>query len=190
MSGLWLISYIVLWVVVCTLTLVVLALVRAINSPQHQPQAQTLTTGMPLGRKAPDLLLRDAVTGAQKNLGAYLGRPLIIVFVDAVCPSCHSIAPKLEEYFVRNQSTVSMIMLCRSDAERARTFASTTNLTAIPVFADPDGEAMHQFEVSLAPFAMIFRTDGTLAAKIASSQLGEDPERWINIALMRTRKTA
>ena len=48
--------------------------------------AETPSSMLPLGTKAPDFTLRDAVSGEKFSLGNFAGRPLLVMFICNHCP--------------------------------------------------------------------------------------------------------
>jgi len=92
MSGLWLVSYIALWLLVIALTLIVLGLVRQLGLIHLRlgPEQNVLTTkeGLELGSPAPDFRATDIVQGKEITLADLKGRQSVLVFVSPSCSPC------------------------------------------------------------------------------------------------------
>lgn len=89
MSGLWLISYVALWVLVILQTIIVLGLVRQLGILQIRlgPEYNLLATreGLELGFPAPDFHATDVTHRREISLTDLKGRPAVFVFIS---PSC------------------------------------------------------------------------------------------------------
>jgi peroxiredoxin len=190
MSGFWFVSYVLLWVLVLLQVFVTLILIRALRQQGQVPQSvESPATGPLIGQRAPELELVDARSGATLSSTQFHGRPLLIAFVDAVCPSCHRLAPKLEEFYIRNQAEFQVIVVCRSGAASTSAFISATNLNTVPVFLDPAGDVALAFNVNISPFVLFLDSQGIVRDKLTGSQIGDFDYR-VSAALNRIKRQA
>lgn len=192
MSGVWLVSYVLLWLLVLLQVFVTLILIRALRQ-QGQGQGNQVpegpATGLIVGQWAPEVSLLDARSGATLSSAAFRGKPLLIAFVDAVCPSCHRLAPKLEEFHASNRAEYQVIMVCRSGQSATTGFIAATGLNTVPIFVDPDGDVALAFNVNVNPFVIFLDSQGVVRDKLTISQIGDFDHR-VNVALNRIKRPA
>src|SRR5215210_2450716 len=97
MEGIWLISYIVLWVLVLALGLLVLLLYRQLGIMYLGSAEGVSRDGLPPGTKAPDFSLEDQVGNAHR-LADYRGRPAVVLFGSPHCSPCRILLPQLHDW--------------------------------------------------------------------------------------------
>jgi hypothetical protein len=94
MEGMWLVSYIALWMLLLALGVVVVSLLRnvgllATTVQQIQTGVEdTLTLGV--GAPVPELPLKT-LSGQATSLAAHRGTPAVLVFVSPGCGPCHEL---------------------------------------------------------------------------------------------------
>ena len=94
MSGIWLISYLGLWLLVFLLIVVVLALARQIgvlNTRLGHSGARMLNAGPEIDEPAP-VVTAPGLYGEELVFGG-AGRPSLVVFMSTGCGSCAALAP-------------------------------------------------------------------------------------------------
>lgn len=193
MRGGWLISYLVLWFLVLAQLFVILLLVRAARQGQgqtEQPESDVApATGPMVGQAVPMVDLVNLRSEERISLQAFVGKPILITFIDAVCASCHRLAPRLERLYLANQADFHLLLVCRSGPEATKAFMASTNLSRAPIFVDPDGEVALAFNVNVSPFVIFLDEQGMVRDKLTGAQIGETDDR-IHVALNRIKRAA
>ena len=97
MEGIWLISYIVLWLLVLTLCLLVLLLYRQLGIMYLGSAEGVSRDGLDRGKAAPDFTLTDQY-GEMQRLVQYRGKPTVLIFGSPHCSPCRILLPQLHDW--------------------------------------------------------------------------------------------
>jgi methylamine dehydrogenase accessory protein MauD len=161
------VSNVVLWVLVLTLSAVVLALTRQLGV-LHQRIAPAgalmLNRGLAVGEPAPALELA-ALDGRALKVGAARddGRSTLLLFVSPTCPVCKSLLPAVKSSRKDERSWMDVILASDGDATAQREFVRAQGLEEIPyVVSAALGLA---YQVSRLPFAALLDEQGVLRAR-------------------------
>jgi methylamine dehydrogenase accessory protein MauD len=161
------ISNIVLWVIVASLLVVVLALMRQLGVLHERIApvgALMLNRGLAVGDKAPVLEV-PALNGASVRIGETRadGKSLLLLFVSPTCPVCKSLLPVVKSSGRDERGWLDIVLASDGDLEEQRTFARSHNLDAAAyVLSAPLGIT---YQVSRLPFAALIDEAGILRAR-------------------------
>src|SRR6478672_129755 len=97
MEGIWLFSYVVLWIVVLALIVLVYLLYRQLGIMYLGSAQGVSRDGLAPGTTAPDFSLTDQY-GNPQRLADYRGRPTFLIFGSPSCSPCRVLLPQAEEW--------------------------------------------------------------------------------------------
>jgi len=176
MSGWWVVSYVVLWVVVVALAVLALALARQIGTLHLRlgPRGalELDDEGPPLG-EAPEAADLPSIDGRTVTVGGP-GEAQLLLFVSPGCPICREVVPSLPVAARAGGMSPRLI----SDAADAHPYASVP----APVVASPS--LTRDYGVPGTPYAVILDTVGVVRAKGTVNNL-EQMEGLIETARRR-----
>jgi len=161
------ISNVVLWVVVASLLVVVLALMRQLGVLHERIApvgALMLNRGLAVGDKAPVLDVPD-LNGATMRIGESRadGKSLLLLFVSPTCPVCKSLLPIVKSSGRDERGWLDIVLASDGELEEQRAFARSHNLDATAyVLSAPLGVT---YQVSRLPFAALIDEAGILRAR-------------------------
>lgn len=163
MSGLWLISYVALWILVILLTVIVLGLVRQLGVIYVRlgSEENLLSTreGLDIGTIAPDFRASDVAHNREISLADLKGRSCIFVFVSPDCQPCRELMPHLTSFHKSRNGKVNLVLFSQSDPQASLELANAHKLS-IPVISDPEGGFLKLYHVRATPFAYHLDADG------------------------------
>lgn len=161
------VSNIVLWIVVLSLSLVVLALVRQLGVLHERiapAGALMLNRGLNVGERVPMVDVLD-LDGRGLRLGAPRddGKSTLLVFVSPTCPVCKTLLPILKSGRKDERDWLEVVLASDGDPDEHRKFATDQGLGGVPyVVSAPLGIA---YQVSRLPFAALLDAAGILRAR-------------------------
>jgi methylamine dehydrogenase accessory protein MauD len=161
------VSNVVLWVVVLSLALVVLALVRQLGVLHERiapAGALMLNRGLTVGEPAPMLDVVD-LEGRRLRLGEPRadGKSTLLVFVAPNCPVCKSLLPILKSGRKDERDWLEVILASDGDPQEHREFARSQGLLELPyVVSAPLGRS---YQVNRLPYAALLDQAGILRAR-------------------------
>jgi methylamine dehydrogenase accessory protein MauD len=157
MSGVWLASYIVLWLVVFALAFLLAGALRQLGLIQlrlgDDPGALITDTGLERGTKAPDFTALDSESSELVTLSELDTRARMIVFASPGCLSCRELIPGLNEVR-KTRRDHDFLVVCRGDLESCQAFGRMNRLEA-PMVVDTTGQIEKDYLVTLTPFAYL-----------------------------------
>jgi methylamine dehydrogenase accessory protein MauD len=158
MSGVWLASYVVLWVLVLIMGFLLAGALRQLGLVQlrlgDDPGALITDMGLERGTLAPDFTALEAGTGEGLSLSSLPNRPRLLVFLSTSCLSCRELVPGLNEVRATRAREYDFLVVCRGDVESCRSFARMNRLHA-PMVIDESGQVEKDYEVTVTPFAYL-----------------------------------
>src|SRR5215210_5699136 len=110
MEGIWLVSYIVLWVLVIVLGLLVVLLYRQLGILYLGSAEGVSRDGLAVGTQAPDFELSDQ-TGRRYRLGDFRGRRVLLLFGSPSCEPCRRLMPQLQEFAREHAEQIEVLWL-------------------------------------------------------------------------------
>jgi AhpC/TSA family len=179
MTGLWLVSYIVLWLLVGGLCLITTGLLQQLGLLQRQLEQRDseLTTekktlhpaleddGPAIGSTLPPL------TAISINGFGSLTFPFVstegyslLVFLSPLCESCQHVVESLNMLVKDDTNAREVIAIMRADEQACRSFSSVFPLR-LPVICDSKRTITMDFNVHHAPFGLLYDVHGVLIRK-------------------------
>lgn len=167
------ISYIVLWLIVLSLSVLVVLLYRQLGIMYLGSAEGVSRDGLDRGTTAPDFNLADQY-GNQQRLSAYRGRPVMLLFGSPHCSPCRTLMPQLHDW-ARSHADVGVLWLnAASDAESLK-FVSELGATLPVVPYTPESKLMDRYKVRVTPFMFLLDEKGVVRAKgLANTKSGLD----------------
>src|SRR5438067_7226270 len=101
MDGIWIVSFIALWIIVIGEGVLILLLYRQLGVLYLGSAAGVSRDGLAVGSQAPDFTLAD-IDGQPHKLSSMRGRNILLLFGSSHCDPCRRLLPGLEE-FARNE---------------------------------------------------------------------------------------
>ena len=185
MEGWWTVSYVVLWGLVITLCIVVVALARQIGTLHLRlgPRGalEMDDEGPPLREAPPSFDLTD-IAGLPVSI-AGPGRAQCLVFVSPGCKLCEEILPSI--HVVAEAGAMDPLVLSDADAHETRATYGSRRLKA-PVV--PAHEVAVAYSVPGTPYAVILDELGVVRAKGAINNL-EQMEGLVDTARARASES-
>jgi methylamine dehydrogenase accessory protein MauD len=167
-SGVWLASYLVLWLVVLVLAFLLAGSLRQLGLMQlrlgDDPGALITDTGLERGAQAPDFIAADSETEEPVTLSQLPAAPRLLVFASPGCLSCRELIPGLNEVRKTRQGEFDFLVVCRGDIESCRAFGRTNRLEA-PMVIDTNGQIEKDYMVTLTPFAYLLDHEGRVVIR-------------------------
>lgn len=187
MEGWWIASYIVLWFLVITLAVVVVALARQIGTLHLRlgPRGafESDDEGPALG-EAPQPTTRRALDGSLVTVGGPSGWQ-VVLFASPTCHLCDQLASSLSVAARMHDATALVVV--DADEDDARPLITRKRIDA-PVVAAPD--IARAYAIPGTPFVVVMDPQGVVRAKGTANNL-EQLEGLIETALARAdRATA
>ena len=166
MTGIWLISYLILWLLVLLLLLAVVTLARQVGMLHARlgPVGARMTNAGPeIGEAAPALAVND-IDGRELTLGSVRGKPTLLVFITTSCSACARLTAAIRTLWKSEHDKLEIALVSLySTEEEAREFAKRHKLTHIPCTADAQAGLVYQ--VASPPYALLIDEQGTVRAK-------------------------
>ncbi len=180
MNGIWLVSYLALWLTVIFLLLAVLVLARQVGLLHRRlapAGARMENAGLNIGEAAPELNALD-LEGKPVSLGSKRGKWTLLVFVSPACQSCNGLGPALRSIWRNEHSTTEVVLISLAGDEKMnRDYVSRYKLQGIPfVVSQTIGL---QYKVLAPPYGLLIDRDGIVRAKGVVNHL-EHLESLIN----------
>ena len=168
MSGVWLASYIVLWVVVLVLAFLLAGSLRQLGLMQlrlgDDPGALITDTGLERGSPAPDFTAIESESGELVTLSGLAAKPRVLVFASPGCLSCRELIPGLNEVRKTRKGEFDFLVICRGDVESCQGFGRMNRLEA-PMVVDTNGQIEKDYQVTLTPFAYLLDHEGNVVIR-------------------------
>ncbi|MBS0377551.1 MAG: methylamine dehydrogenase accessory protein MauD [Proteobacteria bacterium] len=161
------ISNVVLWVLVLTLSAVLLAVVRQLGVLHERiapAGALMVNRGLKVGEAVPAVRVAD-LDGTPHEVGAERadGRSTLVLFVSPTCPVCKSLLPAIKSARKDERAWLDVLLASDGDLREQRAFVTEQGLESIPyVVSAPLGLA---YQVSRLPFAALIDEKGVLRAR-------------------------
>jgi methylamine dehydrogenase accessory protein MauD len=168
MSGVWLASYLVLWLVVLVLAFLLAGSLRQLGLMQlrlgDDPGALITDSGLERGTQAPDFIATDSESGEAVNLSELPATPRLLVFASPGCLSCRELIPGLNEVRKTRRGEFDFLVVCRGDIDSCRAFGRMNRLEA-PMVVDTNGQIEKDYLVTLTPFAYLLDHEGRVVIR-------------------------
>lgn len=166
MSGVWLVSYLILWSLVFVLILVSLALARQVGLIHRRfppPPARATLDGPAVGSPMEALTIH-AADGQAVTFGGPSRRQRLFVFVGAGCSACEELAPSLYSLAKSDGRTTDLVLVSLAgDEQENRQFVKRHRLQSVPFVLAP--QAAEFYRVAGTPYALLVDEAGIVQAK-------------------------
>lgn len=166
MNGIWLVSYLALWIVVIFLLLAMFALVRQVGLLHRRigPAAARMENeGPEIGELAPELNTLD-LQGREVSLGSHRGKQTLLVFISTTCPACEELAPSLRSVWKSERKSLEVLLVTLGgDDMTNRDFVARHKLGNVP-FVVSEGLAL-QYRVFSPPYGVLIDENRVVRAK-------------------------
>jgi methylamine dehydrogenase accessory protein MauD len=163
MEGLWLLSYIVLWILVIGLAILVLLLYRQLGIMYLGTAEGVSRDGLERGTRAPDFNLADQY-GMEQRLSNYKGKPVAVVFGSPNCGPCRTLIPELHEW-ARRHPDVAVLWLNSATPSDSLRFVNETGATLPVAPYSTDDNLLNTYKVRVTPFLFMLDENGIIRAK-------------------------
>jgi methylamine dehydrogenase accessory protein MauD len=158
------VSHVLLWLTVCALALICLALARQVgvlHSRIAPAGALAINARLRAGELAPELELAT-LSGEQVRIGGGRERSQLVFFLAPSCPVCKTLLPVLRSAARTEANWVEVILASDGEADAHRSFVQSNGLFAFPyVVSELLGR---RFGVSKLPYAVLIDESGRIAA--------------------------
>lgn len=169
MSGIWLITYIVLWGIVLFQGLVIFVLMRQLGIIYLGTAQGVARDGIAAGQRAPDFALPD-LSGTVRTLADYHGRSLLLVFGSTSCAPCRGLVPDLNVFAKQHADDIDALFAIRGTPNEAQRFVDDLGLQ-VPVGVFNDEELPEKYKARVTPFAFLIDGDAVVRAKGLSNNM-------------------
>jgi methylamine dehydrogenase accessory protein MauD len=166
-TGIWLVSYAILWVLLLLLVLVVIALARQIGllHKRLRPVGARMTNSGPeIGQRISDPIRGLDLQGQLIAVHAKPFRQTLLVFVSPNCVSCSELAPALGSLWRSERVRLDLVIIAISgEVEDNRKFAVQYKLDRIPFLISKS--AGHEFSITNTPYGVLIDQQNSVRAK-------------------------
>ena len=173
MSGIWLVSYALLWVLVLTALVLLIGLLQVVGRSDRPASAMGAASapefpaidhdGPEIGSPMPDLAFETLNGFGQISWGA-TDKATVLVFLSAMCESCHDVVGPLNSLVAGAEDAIRALAIVKGPVQTTEAFLKVYPLH-VPVVVDPDMEVTSKrFDVHRNPFALYYE-HGTLVRK-------------------------
>jgi methylamine dehydrogenase accessory protein MauD len=181
MTGLWLASYITLWLLFLVLSIIVFGLLQQIGLLRQQlvqGRSEFLKNVVPahptpendgpdLGSYSPELIANEVINGNNPLSLPILsnnGDTTLLIFMSPLCESCQYIVEPLNRLADKRIYGVNIVVIMRADKLACQAFLSVFPLQ-VPVICDTEHAITMKFQVHHAPFGLLYDAQSILLRK-------------------------
>jgi methylamine dehydrogenase accessory protein MauD len=168
MSAFLLISSLVLWAVVLFFGFMLLGALRAVALLRWRLEQLEATTpsrlgrsGLRVGKKAPGFKV-PAISNGDITLDNYIGRKLLLVFMQPGCGSCHQIVPDLNQ--LQDAGEMQVVVVHNGDEAEVKEWIKKYR-PRFPVALQERYSLSKGYEVFATPFAFLIDERGVIASR-------------------------
>jgi hypothetical protein len=152
MNGLWLASYLFLWLLFVLLLLGLLATLRQIGILHQQAGLPAMPkTKLVRGERVPDLALRR-VDGARVRLSACVDGPALAVIVSPSCGGCIALLEQIARGGIAQEVAERIVLITVANSEDALGLLKKTGVFAkANALVDVDGAVRREWGIATTP---------------------------------------
>jgi methylamine dehydrogenase accessory protein MauD len=166
MSGIWLSSYIILWLIVIALAVMTFSLLRLVGSlHQRVGPAGALVTdnGPDIGQSLPDILESEGIAD-HTVLSFPKSRDTLVIFVSPNCPACEELLRSLIPFRMRQGEGLEIVLISTSaEVELHSELSRKAAQARLPYLSLPKlATAVH---IGGTPFGLWLDREGVVHAK-------------------------
>lgn len=167
MSGIWLASYLVLWVLTLVTVVLVLGLARelgAIHRRFGSPGALMTDAGLDIGATAPAFTAAEVPSGREVTFHPTGSRDALLLFVAPQCGSGLELLPRLAAGWTEWQQRVVCAIACEGSEAEVQAFADLAGVS-LPMLADPLAQIRGAYGHPPTPFGFLIDAAGIVKLK-------------------------
>lgn len=168
MSGLLLVTYVALWLLVVVEAVAIFALYQHFGQMYLSSRDGRASQGPALGTNLKQVAVRD-IYGQELSLPA-IEVPSLILFASTTCSLCRKLLPDLES-LVRTHSDFKALMVCAGNRDAVRSWVKGID-AGLAVIADPGYAIAARYGVAFTPFCIACDERGTVRAKGLVNDVG------------------
>jgi Redoxin len=181
MTGIWLVSYIIMWVVLAVLVSAVFALYHYFGQLYLNSEQGRSEMGPDVGMRIPELELRS-IDGTNVTFPG--GGEALIAFVDVECDLCSELLPQLRQFALERRDIAAIAIVAGTEESVTRFTAPVRS--SISVVVDARSRYAVRCGVSAYPFVVAVDREGVVVAKALANDR-RDLER-VAAPLWRSRR--
>jgi len=161
MNGLFLASYVALWVLVVVLAVAVLALYNHFGAMYLSSRQGRAQQGPALGDR-PAAFVATALDGRELALPS--GRPALLLLASTDCPECEKLKSPLQSAALAHAGELDVVVLCGGPHARVAEWARGLD-PAVLVAADRNFRRAAALGVGITPFVLGLDGDGVVRTR-------------------------
>jgi peroxiredoxin len=139
---------------------------KRLGSERTLDESRIERSGLSAGSRAPSFALPD-LAGTTVSLDDYLGRKVLLVFVDPHCGPCDGLAPQLVHLHEENRADGMVVMLVgRGDLEENRSKAEQSGID-FPYVLQERWKLSKQYGIFATPVGFLIDEQGMIAHEVA-----------------------
>ena len=165
MNGIWLASYLILWIVVVIETVLLVGVLRQMGNILLKFDKvvipDTSEEGIPISKSVPSLV--EQLSNRGMTLEAE--KPLLLVFISPGCPGCDDLIPAIKEFELDQGRNFNIVFVSMEPSNPDQySFISGNGLTSPIIY-------LHGIEIALlckvrsTPYILLFDENNVLRAK-------------------------
>jgi methylamine dehydrogenase accessory protein MauD len=166
MEGIWLASYVGLWLLVMVMLLGFLALARQVGLLNRRVPpygARAANPGPDIGDRAPLVETQD-LDGRPVVVGDGGGKRMLVVFLSGGCETCADLVPAIRSLARSERNSTATVVVSFDTEGATREFVARHKLDGIPVVVS-GGKVGDAYEISGTPYAVLVDEQGVVRSK-------------------------
>lgn len=168
MSGFWLVSYVLLWVVVVVLAVGLFSLYHHFGTMYLKSREGRAAQGPAVGKFLG--VTEDRGLAGEPVRWPVAGRPTVLLFFGTDCSICASLKALVLPRLVASSPDVRFVVLCGGGRDAVAKWAEGVP-EGVPVVPDPRFRIAQRHQIALTPFAVAVGGDGVVTWRgVASSE--------------------
>lgn len=177
MTGLWLVSYCVLWALVVIMSLLLVGVLRQLGMQQPAPPKQPSRDqdiavpameddGPPIGFQLPNITGNSINGFGEIRLSSTpdCSGPTLLMFISPMCESCQHLVEPFNVVATDKGRGVRCVAIVKADEPGCDAFSIVFPLQA-PLICDHDRSITRGFGVHRSPFGLLYDRQGMLIRK-------------------------
>ncbi len=174
MTGLWLVSYVALWLLFLVVAVVLLGTLRNLGALYESVRAQSTSlskrSNLVNGQRLPAVELHN-LDGVPVPISAFVGEKTGIVIVSPSCLPCHALLSDLSNAAIDldplDPTVQRAVVISLADTARTVDLAREVGLpSSIPMLADEQGMVTREWGISTTPTTIITNEHGNVVRQV------------------------
>ena len=168
MTGFWLASFVVLWILVLSLAFLFAGTLRQVGLITlrlgDDPGALITDSGLSRGALTADITGIDADSGHLRTIDSVVDRARVLTFVSPACLACRQLIPHLNEVMQTRNDGFDFVTVCRGDVASCKALRTRDRLQGTLII-DTEGTIEEEFDVRLTPFVYVLNGQGQVLVR-------------------------